>query len=572
MSKPICISYVRFSTPEQARGSSIKRQLEESRKYAQENGLQIDEKYNYRDEGLSAHKSRHKDRGAFGKLLDLIRSDEIPKGSVLLVESLDRISREKPLTALATLSEIIDHDIAIVTTMDKQRYDKETIDSDYTKVLYAVVIAARAYDESLSKSIRLSDVWERKRRNINTIKATSVCPNWLKLSKDKKSFLIDSQKAEIVRKIFELSKSGNGVATIARILNENNVPTFSNKKRKNKGWNPSYVSKILHSRAVIGEFQPHKMVNGKRMPLDEIISDYFPKIIDSTLFNAVQARFANKKKYGGKTGKISNLFSGIAYCGDCKAPMHIVNKGKPPKGYTYLVCSNALRAVKCEYNALRYDEIEKAFVEYCAEIDFFSVLNGVKNDAVTQIENLESEKFEKTSKIKHLKKRLKEIESTYLDPKNETSSDYFIDFASKTNEEISRKKSEIHLLSDKINKLKLTIENGCDIEKNFEKYNEIMNGDLKKEDIRNFRMKLRNEIKNIVSSVTFYPKGINQIEPSRNHRCFKIKFNNGNYRLFSYDSVNSSYMMTVYKNDEEIEWMYDRKNKKYKTIQNLKNK
>jgi DNA invertase Pin-like site-specific DNA recombinase len=45
-------SYIRFSTPEQAKGSSLERQLEASMKYAEAHGLLLDDKLVYRDLGL----------------------------------------------------------------------------------------------------------------------------------------------------------------------------------------------------------------------------------------------------------------------------------------------------------------------------------------------------------------------------------------------------------------------------------------------------------------------------------------------------------------------------------------
>ena len=57
--KPYAYSYVRFSTPEQARGESFRRQIEAARAYAAKNGLVLDE--SFRDEGVSAFKGKHRD-------------------------------------------------------------------------------------------------------------------------------------------------------------------------------------------------------------------------------------------------------------------------------------------------------------------------------------------------------------------------------------------------------------------------------------------------------------------------------------------------------------------------------
>ena len=48
-----------------------------------------------------------------------------------------------------------------------------------------------------------------------------------------------------------------------------------------KGWQMSYVSKILTNRAVVGEYQPHTKTGGRRVPVGEPISDYFPAVCES---------------------------------------------------------------------------------------------------------------------------------------------------------------------------------------------------------------------------------------------------------------------------------------------------
>ncbi len=59
-------SYIRFSTPEQAKGHSLQRQLDYTRRFADEHGLYLDDSLTLRDEGLSAYHQAHIKRGALG--------------------------------------------------------------------------------------------------------------------------------------------------------------------------------------------------------------------------------------------------------------------------------------------------------------------------------------------------------------------------------------------------------------------------------------------------------------------------------------------------------------------------
>ncbi|MCE3519850.1 recombinase family protein, partial [Escherichia coli] len=99
-----------------------------------------------------------------------------------------------------------------------------------------------------------------KRENATSKKLTSICPAWLKLSEDRSDFEIISDRDKIVKRIFEESVAGIGAFSITKRLNGDEVAPFG----KSRGWIQSYVTKILKNRAVLGEYQPHKIVSGKR--------------------------------------------------------------------------------------------------------------------------------------------------------------------------------------------------------------------------------------------------------------------------------------------------------------------
>jgi DNA invertase Pin-like site-specific DNA recombinase len=103
---PLVYSYLRFSDPRQAAGSSADRQLEYAQRWAAERGLVLDELLSLRDEGLSGYHQRHVTHGALGVFLRAVEDGRIEAGSVLVVEGLDRLSRAEPLKAQAQLTQI----------------------------------------------------------------------------------------------------------------------------------------------------------------------------------------------------------------------------------------------------------------------------------------------------------------------------------------------------------------------------------------------------------------------------------------------------------------------------------
>ena len=92
---PIAYRYVRFSSAEQAKGDSLRRQGDKAKAYADSHGLTLDEVLTLRDFGVLAFKGVNAEEGNLATFLKAIDDKRIPVGSYFLVESLDRLSREK---------------------------------------------------------------------------------------------------------------------------------------------------------------------------------------------------------------------------------------------------------------------------------------------------------------------------------------------------------------------------------------------------------------------------------------------------------------------------------------------
>src|ERR1051326_4411361 len=91
--QPKAYSYVRMSTEGQLRGDSLRRQVERSKQYAAEHGLDLDETVSFNDIGVSAFRGKNLKTGALSHFIEAVRSGKIARGSYLLVESLDQIGR-----------------------------------------------------------------------------------------------------------------------------------------------------------------------------------------------------------------------------------------------------------------------------------------------------------------------------------------------------------------------------------------------------------------------------------------------------------------------------------------------
>ena len=76
-------------------------------------GLALDE--SLRDLGVSAYRGTNRAVGALRSFLDLVENGQVERGSYLIVESLDRLSREAVLDAAARLLDLIRAGIVVVT-------------------------------------------------------------------------------------------------------------------------------------------------------------------------------------------------------------------------------------------------------------------------------------------------------------------------------------------------------------------------------------------------------------------------------------------------------------------------
>lgn len=372
--RPYAYSYVRMSTNIQLKGDSLRRQKDASQRYAELNNLKLIDDFKLEDIGVSAFTGANVETGCLGVFLEHVKTNKIPKGSFLLVESLDRLSRQDLLESVPLFLSIIRAGINIVTLIDQRLYPAG--EAKFEELLFSIITLSRAHEESKTKSMRVSAAWNNKRANLDTQKLTKICPAWLELSEDRKSYKVVLNHDQTIKLIFSEADAGHGSFSIASKLNREGIPTLG----KSNGWHQSYVSKILANRAVIGEFQPHRYVNGEPVASGEPISNYFPVLVSEDQFLRVQAGRRSRQVIGaGRKGPENrNLFTHIAKCEYCGSPMRFVNKGSGPKGGYYLKCTNAVRKFGCVTTGWKYADFETSFLYFVKEIDLAATLRNVE--------------------------------------------------------------------------------------------------------------------------------------------------------------------------------------------------
>lgn len=371
MKKPLVISYTRFSSSEQALGDSERRQVEAAQRWAKERGYTLTDKFQFIDRGRSGFKGHHRS-GDFGKFLSIVEAGEVPPGSILLVENIDRLSRERLGKQLRTIiCDILEKGIKIVTLSPQDEFTMESVEDGgiYRLIAYMMM----SYAESKKKADRISASWENKRKLARDGKVLSKnAPAWLRVKDGK--FEVIPEAAETVRWIFQLKLDGFGKRSIERKLNGSPstwVPERRSKRQRTGGWRHSYIEKIIRSRTVLGELQLFRKVDGKRVPVGDPIPDYYPEIVKPEVFNAVQKKLNShtNSNGSGRTGKLNNVLRHLAVCGYCGGPMAFVDKGELPKGGRYLVCDAARSGDReCVPHFAKYHEVEQTVLDNCSKL------------------------------------------------------------------------------------------------------------------------------------------------------------------------------------------------------------
>ncbi|HHB2152970.1 TPA: recombinase family protein [Escherichia albertii] len=359
------ISYIRFSSERQLKGDSLRRQTRMVNDWLSKNPeYYLDQDLSFRDLGKSAFSGKHL-KGGLGDFLTAIEKGLVKAGDTLLIESLDRLSRQDIDIASELLRRILRADVAVVTLADGECYTKESL-RDPLALIKSILIMQRAHEESLRKSERVSAAWNRKKELISEgIKVSKRCPAWLRLNDDRRTFTIIPERVEVVKRAFDLRLQGLSFWAITRALNDEGHLSLNQYNPKPQGWSDTAVKNLLRNRAVIGCFKPA----GR-----EEVRDYYPAIISESLFYRVQQ--LNTGQYGRASVSSNplsvNLFRGIIKCSKCGAT--VVIGGYDSKRFGMYRCPNR-SANRCSAKAISRKQTDATILYMLALCDRFEAEN-----------------------------------------------------------------------------------------------------------------------------------------------------------------------------------------------------
>jgi len=375
-------SYLRFSDPRQAAGSSSERQAAYAARWAAEHGLVLDESLTLRDEGLSAYHQQHVRSGALGTFLAAVEAGRVPAGSVLVVEALDRLSRAEPIQAQAQLAQIINAGLTVVTASDGKAYSRERLKVNPMDLVYSLLVMIRAHEESDTKAKRVKAAIRRQCEQWMAGTWRGVIrngkdPAWITRRDD--AWHIVPERAAAVLEALRLYRMGHGASAIVARLHTQGLSLTP------RGSQSLQIYRLIHQRALLGEKELTLDGTAWRLP------GYYPALLSRAEWDALQALAAGRGRRKA-SGPVPHIITGLGittcgYCGRAIVGQNIGTRRRQPDGRIHdghrrLLCTSNTHGDRCPVpGSVSVAPIERALMTWCADLANLQSLQGADRAA-----------------------------------------------------------------------------------------------------------------------------------------------------------------------------------------------
>lgn len=381
----LAVQYARWSSMEQQskeKGSTLARQLKKTGEHIAAMGWELAREPMI-DRGKSAYTGDNIETGQLGLFAKSILSGAIDASKmVLVVEELDRLSRQPADVMLSWLSPLVRKGLSIKVVVTGQLITRAMLDTDMGGLLTILITSFGSHTESRKKADRVAASWEAKREAARAGKIVTLAhrhPKWLEIVDG--DWHVPDHKREIVELIFKNRIAGIGKGLTAKRLNDLAAANpahyapwpIEGSSKQPKMWTPTYVGRVLRNRAVIGEWQPFiRPRKGEVRAAGEPIANYYPQLITPADFErANEARLIDALKHQGRGKSLSNLLGTRARCADCGGQMsargsaaYKTNKAGERRRHYSFYCDNNKVGGKCaNARGWNYDRVEAPILD-----------------------------------------------------------------------------------------------------------------------------------------------------------------------------------------------------------------
>ena len=176
-----------------------------------------------------------------------------------------------------------------------------------------------------------------------------TCPIGYK--RENKKMVIDETTKDLVIRIFNMYLEGKSYQTIANILNDEGIPTQTNKK-----WKDTTIAKIISNKIYIGDFEKYKNIQEKETV---VYMNVVEPIISRAMFEDVQIQ--KEKNQRAFCRDRVYIFMQKMICPKCGKVMQCKGSGGKKKKYMYYHCN------ECKIY-LREDLIENLVMPFIMDL------------------------------------------------------------------------------------------------------------------------------------------------------------------------------------------------------------
>ena len=393
--------------------------------------------------------------------------------STVMVKDLSRLGRDYVSVGHYTDIYFPEHNVRFIAVNDMvDSADGENELAPFKNIMNEM------YARDISRKCRSS---HRLRGNMGI--PLSQPPYGYRKSPDTKGkWIIDPEPAKVVQRIFRLFLEGNGVETIAHMLQEDHVMIplaywFSQGLKRGGRrahtdpyrWNMNTVWKILHQQEYCGDVINFKTYsksfkNKKRLENPEenwkVFHEVHEPIIDRDTFELVQNRLGKTKhrKPKPENGEKS-IFTDLLYCADCgrKLWFHL----NTARNIRFFSCSNYKGDYRGSCTKRHYIREDAIYQVVTLELRRLSAYLREDEEAFVELLSQETDK-ELFAKRKHLETELQQallrsdtvsqtVQKLYEDNlSGKVSDEWFLQLASRYETERMELKSKIASLRDEL--------------------------------------------------------------------------------------------------------------------------
>lgn len=281
--------YIRWSTDDQADGTTLEVQLEGCKHYLLSQGWMVNEDLVFVDDGYSGG---NMDRPALARLRSFVRSGKV---DCVVVFKLDRLSR-----SVIDMVNLVLEEWDGLTHVKSAREPLDT-SSAMGKQFFYMLVSFAEWERSVIRERMTSGRLARAREGY---KASSKPPYGYCHGKVKGSYEIIPEEAQVVQRIFEMYNHGLGAKGIITALNGDGI-----RNRSGEMWNertvlfmvsnPAYIGKMVYGR--ISKNPRHGKVAGELywVKNEQVTvvenSPFVPAIVSEDVFSMAQQVKAGRR-------------------------------------------------------------------------------------------------------------------------------------------------------------------------------------------------------------------------------------------------------------------------------------